>query len=595
MNIEMIGVDFVRLAIAKTDYLVPHINENDREPSWDGDVEVYRKAGDTHTKSDLILKVPVQVKGHKESNLKKQSITYPIELSDLRNYLNAGGTIFLVVYIDESGEKSQIYYNTLLPFELRRLVNKYGEQKTKSIKLKMLPTKQSAITDVFLFAATHMKKQRPAISCDPISMEDLMKAGCVPKFYLEYTAVPNSSTDPLDYMLEHDSYIYAKLPFGLELPVEHLTGITMAGTTFETPVRVNGHVFYSKYSIIQSKSILEYHFGKSTKLITDRSSGKSRLTFSETGTLSERITDVEFIIQAFETGHFEAGDKICPLNAIKPEERERVKIKDRKDHLALLQTVKALLDRLGVMDELDCDQVSAADEAMLKKLITSVLRGESVEWANPEDGFPDITVANLTIKLCVLKDKKKKGFCKIYGYSDAPIGVKIKNQTGQETDVSYHVFLKKDSMLKCCNIDYATILRQLKTVPTSSEYSGALVWFLLEMLCSYDESGETRQDILDGAIKLADWLRNTDTYTPQDLLDLNYYQSVKRSRALSAREIQGLHSIIESKPARKDVYVGAYLLLGDFASAQHYYDGMEEESQNVFKTYPICHFFPNTQ
>ncbi|MEE0808200.1 MAG: DUF4365 domain-containing protein, partial [Acutalibacteraceae bacterium] len=99
MNVEMMGVGFAKLAIAKTDYLVPHINDNDKEPSWDGDVEVYRKAGDTHAKSDLMLKVPVQIKGHKENNLRKQSIKYQIALSDLRNYLNAGGTTFMVVYV----------------------------------------------------------------------------------------------------------------------------------------------------------------------------------------------------------------------------------------------------------------------------------------------------------------------------------------------------------------------------------------------------------------------------------------------------------------------------------------------------------------
>ena len=52
MNVEMMGVEFVRLAISKTDYLVQNINDNDREPSWDGNVEVYRKAGDIHSKED---------------------------------------------------------------------------------------------------------------------------------------------------------------------------------------------------------------------------------------------------------------------------------------------------------------------------------------------------------------------------------------------------------------------------------------------------------------------------------------------------------------------------------------------------------------
>ena len=254
MDVEMMSVSFVQLAISKTDFLVAHINSNDREPSWDGDVEVYRKAGSTHAKDDLILKVPIQIKGHIASNLKKQSITFPIELSDLRNYLNAGGTTFLVVYVDEEGMNHQIYYNTLLPFELRKLVSKHGEQKTKSIEMRMLPQTKTGVADVFLFAAKNMKRQRPAISCDPISIEDLIKNGHIPELSFEYTRVPDSSTSQLDYMFNHDTYLYAKLPFGLELPVEHLQHIAFAGTTIEAPVSVNGHVFYSKYEVIQSKT-----------------------------------------------------------------------------------------------------------------------------------------------------------------------------------------------------------------------------------------------------------------------------------------------------------------------------------------------------
>lgn len=63
MNCEMQGVSHIRLAISKTDYLVPHINDNDREPSWDGDVEVYHKAGDVHAKADLILRCLFKLKG----------------------------------------------------------------------------------------------------------------------------------------------------------------------------------------------------------------------------------------------------------------------------------------------------------------------------------------------------------------------------------------------------------------------------------------------------------------------------------------------------------------------------------------------------
>ena len=89
MDSEKIATNHVELAISKTGHLVSHINSNDKEPSWDGDVEVYKKSGHVHAKADLILKVPVQVKGHIKPNLKKKSIKYSIQYSDfIRGFLS---------------------------------------------------------------------------------------------------------------------------------------------------------------------------------------------------------------------------------------------------------------------------------------------------------------------------------------------------------------------------------------------------------------------------------------------------------------------------------------------------------------------------
>lgn len=127
MNSEMLGLSYLQIALGKTDHLVAHINSNDKEPSWDGDVEVYRKAGHVHAKADLILKVPVQVKGHCKPNLKKKSIKYSIQYADLKNYLAIGGTIFFVIYINDSGDKAAIYYVDLLPYDLKKHLKAYTE------------------------------------------------------------------------------------------------------------------------------------------------------------------------------------------------------------------------------------------------------------------------------------------------------------------------------------------------------------------------------------------------------------------------------------------------------------------------------------
>lgn len=587
----MMGVSIVKIALSKTDYIVPHINDNDREPSWDGDVEVYRKAGDNHSKSDLILKVPVQIKGHKENNLKKKTIKYSIELSDLRNYLNAGGTTFMVVYIDEDGEKSQIYYETLLPYELKRLINKYGHQNSKRIELKALPKNKNEISDVFLFAATHMQRQRPAISSEPVSMEDLIKSGQVTSFSFGYTRVPGEKEDPIEYLFDHDTYIYAKLPWGLELPVEHLTRIEVASTRCSKPISVNGKQFYSEYEIDQRKDSFTVKLGKGIQTVTTYSSDKHNFTFTPTGTLSERIQDEDFLIQALESGGFMVGDIFCPLKATRPEELENFKLKERKKRVQWLKTIKILLDKLGVIDELDCESITDADHDILVKLHRSVMCGEFVEWNLNDDYFPEITVSNITIKLCVLQHEDNKNLCKLFPYLNNRIGYHLKYASGSVVDTSYHILLKKKSMLMCCNINFAELVKQVKSFPIIDEVSGSLVWLLLEMLSAYDESNDTRKDILNAAIELAAWLKDFDKFTPQDLLDINYCQSIARTQELSENNIKTLHSIIEANPNRKDIYVGTYLLLGDSASAKKHYDSMEIEEKKMFDNYPISRFW----
>lgn len=97
MNSEMLGLSYLQIALGKTDHLVAHINSNDKEPSWDGDVEVYRKAGHVHAKADLILKVPVQVKGHCKPNLKKKSIG--LRFSQFCPCQNSPSTKIAILYL----------------------------------------------------------------------------------------------------------------------------------------------------------------------------------------------------------------------------------------------------------------------------------------------------------------------------------------------------------------------------------------------------------------------------------------------------------------------------------------------------------------
>lgn len=595
MNVEMQGVNYVKLAISKTDYLIPNIKENDREPSWDGDIEVYRKAGNMHAKADLILKVPIQVKGHQENNLSKKTISYAVEYVDLEKYLDIGGTVFFVVYVDEEGENNRIYYTEFLPYGLKKLLKRRNGRKTKNISMKLLPTKKDDISDVFLALARNMKMQRPAIYSEDIKLEDLIKEGITPELSFGFSCVPKEDITPFDLMLKGNVYLYAKLPHGIQLPVEHIETIEMTATTIDLPVTVNGKLFYDSYNVVFKKDVIELHFGKSTKHIIDRSDNtKQKFNFTLSGNLSERIRDEEFIIEALTAEQFEVDSTVCPLNEATPEEIATFDLPNRREHLSWLKTVKDLLDALDVNIELDCSTLTDNDEKNIQLLKTAVLDGQKVPLKKgTENSFGFFSVGNIKILVNIFQIEDNEYY--IYNYNDAPIELKTKGDDGQYYPSSYHVWLKKDTVLKSDNLNYDKIFEQIKSVPISGPYSTQIIMFLLELLDSYDDCREKRGEILELAIKLAKWLLEVDLATPRSLLLINYYQALKRKRTLNEDEIKELLQIIENNSESEEIYAGAYLLLDNLDAAKIHFYNMNDEQQGVFSNYPIFHFWKETK
>ena len=594
MNCEMQGVSYIRLAISKTDYLVPHINDNDREPSWDGDVEVYHKAGGVHAKSDLILKVPVQVKGHKANNLKKQSIKYPVEYADMENFLHMGGTVFFVVYVDEEGEQHRIYYAEFLPYNLKRILRKRAGRTSKNIEMKTFPTKKNDISDLFLGFTRNMKKQRAEIYSDEVSLEALIKGGTVPELSFGFSLVPNEKMLPFDYLLRGNLYLYAKLPYGVEKVVKHITTIEMTGTTIHADIIANGKKFYDEYQVFYKKDVIELCFGKSTKYIINRSDNKKlKFTFMLQGNLSERITDEEFIIEALTARQFEVDGTVYPLNAVKPEELASFNLSQRKEHLEWLRTVKLTLDALDVTEELDCEKLTQKDEENLQVLKMAIIDKQPIPVTDTGYIMGFYNVGNLKILICTIKDRENDSLFRVCSFNDCPLEVKAYKGDSAEYPSSHYVLLKQDAFLKSSNINYEKMIASLKSIPFSEIYAERIVLLLLEMLKAYDESNGKRKDILATAIDVAKWMKENDPFSQKEILVLNYLQSLKRQRTLQKDEVSDLIRIVERKDVSEEIYTAAYLLLDNHNAAEIHYKLMDTETQNIFKEYPIFRFWVN--
>lgn len=596
MNIELMAVNFLELAIGRNDYLVPHINAGDREPSWDGDIEVYRKPGNVHAKQDLVLKVPIQVKGHVVPQIpRKKTISYSIDLSDLRNYLNAGGTMFFVVYVDETGTRHQIFYTCLLPFELKQTLEKYSEQKTKNMPLIALPQDNKSISNVLLNCAHNMRKQRPAITADIVTYDSLIQAGHVPELSFGYAQIPAEGTVPFEYMFDHSTYLYAKLPHGVELPIEKMEQMDAAFTEIEAPVTVSGQVFYNSYRVVYKKECTELCFGRSSRFVHYYNPERSKFSFYLAGTLSERIVDEEFIIAVLAAGEFEVATVKLPLKDIPPEELQQFNVPRKREHLDWLKCVKKTLDKLSVTVDLDCKNLPNADEGRLHMLKQSVLDGKPIMLREVPNRLCRFAVGNLSIIAYLQEVDAKQDLYQICDFNHVPIAISAEDRDGKLVPSSLYVILKRDILLECSNIDYQEMLRQIKLVPFSEVFSTQATNLLLEMLAAYDESKDKRKDIIEAAIELSEWLRNEDSFYPADLKMINHLQAIKRIRELSADERRQVLELIEqSSDLEEQVYVGAYLLLDQQEAAQMHYARMDGLEQEHLLRYPIRRFLSST-
>lgn len=68
-RIEESAINILKGALLNSPYLEHHIESNDKTPSWDGNVIVYKS--EDNKKSNIMGKVPIQVKGTKKIQLIK--------------------------------------------------------------------------------------------------------------------------------------------------------------------------------------------------------------------------------------------------------------------------------------------------------------------------------------------------------------------------------------------------------------------------------------------------------------------------------------------------------------------------------------------
>lgn len=594
MDLEKLATSAIEKEIAKTDLLSSFINSGDKEPCWDGHIYIHE---DKKKTKKNIKKVAAQVKGKAvRTRDAKRTISYPISCDDLRAYMMNGGTVFFVVYLNkDTGDVLQIYYVSLLPVMVKKLLDEKKSRRTISVKFHKFPADNARKTELFLNFYEESKKQVSFAGKDLPNIDDLIKKGLLENISFSYTglgACPD--TRLLPKIIDGKSLtLYANIKGGTApIPIEYFDEITNITTSKDTniPISVKGHIYYDKVKTIATADTIEQQIGSSVKIIAPNvdkvdSSIKIHLNINLTGTLTEQIEALEFIIALVDNEAFNFGDAEFPAK-FPQSELDRMEAYNFPEMLSNRKHIKEVLDSMNVKKDLELSKCTSDDIDNLMRIVNSIgdhriIRGE-IDEKNPGQ---KIKIANLTVAVVYIK---ANGGYRIYDFFGNRFDVKWAPEGMEPVEVSQFMMMRPDDYLTLDNLDLEKVVENFKIIPPSTTHFELSNNCMLSMLNAYDKA--PNPELLNAARQMNVWLGQHTDFLSSEIVTLNRLQIELRERPLEFSEKQELYTIATTA---KDEFqrLGAFLLLDEQEEARKIFDTLDEDRLNLFKGFPIYKFY----
>ena len=544
IKIEKGAIDTLRRIIRLHDKMDEFLNSNDKEPSWDGNIVIYKNS--ELKAEDVEYTIPTQVKGKNDERLlKKSRITYPVEYKHLRNYFNNNGIFYFVIAISDDGEKTTIFYNALTTIKLQSILkgteNKKPDQ-TKSIPLVRLKNDDKNELYKILMQFGHDSREVGSgeLVKKSISMKDLEKIDSI-----RMTTFASNQDEFLEninsgevcafgHIASADIWVPFSYAFQKQIELFACQKIT---DTFS----IDGIPYYKEFEIRKStgKSVI---FEFSENLYIDI--GVNKIEFKAKTYIDQIVKDVQF------------------LEALKNT------IIDFKNIQAALIKFNLKLDKKFI-DFNDEDWKSM--DNLVKLSQNGIKPNKQMTWY-----------------MWWWQGKVVPFFVAL----DDDGNVKIENSLYMKyfrivvADSNYKVpafiLFKRDIWEKLYGVDESVLLEEIESSIFNKETEGSFSLLFVEILSAYDEINDEKY--YDVAKLISDKLLNASPYNVY--WKINRFQLLKRKRDLSENELQELEDLEKANNDKKAL-CAINILLENKRKAKKLLAEMEQEDRELFLTYPI--------
>ena len=549
------------------------LNENDKEPSWDGDIFVY--SNEDLKVENIIYKIPTQVKGkNDESLLNRTRITYPVKYKHLRNYFNNGGVCYFVIVISDDGERTTIFYNALTPIKLQSLLKgteKKGFDQTKSVPLNRLNNNDKNELCRVLMQFGHDSGEQGAkeLVRKAISLEDMEKIDSIraTTFVSDKENIFKEVTNGEICWYGHlaDADIWLPFDYDTQMQMEVINCVKI-----EKSFRIDEEVYYDSFEIRKNGDVT-FSLKLSENLIINFQ--KRNFDFKLKSDLTQVMRDIHFL-EAMRYGKtFYVGEhKVCEYTNLQLSDGLQQMIKELKQlQLALIKfDIELNKDFRDFTDE----DWKAVDE--LLHIYQGKIKPKNENawhmWWWQGKVVPFFLIVDPNGELCI-----ENGAC--FKHIKISVGSEAKDE---RYIVPPFIMFKRDIWEKLYDVDEGILLEELDKGEFNKETSANFTQLFLEILSAYDVT--KNEKYYDVAKTISDRLLVIDSEA--DYVKLNRLQLLKRKRNLTENELQELEKI-ETNTEDVKVACAANILLENRRRAKTKLDEMSDEDKNLFMTFPI--------
>ena len=578
-QIETLGVSYLTTFINRHSLLQTYFDSNDKTPVWDGEIHVLKTSSEK--RSEIFGKVPVQIKATRQQKNKLKS--FSLDISDLELYSKNGGVVLFVVWLSEDGDLRNIYYKSLPPLSIKKLIKK-SNLKNKTTSNKKLSVQIHELDEQKLYPMlvdfiTNSRKQYSFINVDGISVEDISDDSNL-KFYY----YGQEKGEIFNYQEENDLFIYYKDPLtGIEVPLENTIKVVETYEETDLIITIGNTIFQNVKRHRFPDGSVQLHFGEGFKMSFDVKKKQFTFNYTRPNMLSKAIKCTQALQELGKFGY-------CKLNGntIELDEQSILDItsRDLETEIEELIQISNFMENMGIQKEVDLTYFDKQSLRNLNILNLGLILKKKVALNYNESKLLHLRIANIHI-------------ITLYDFETDNIGTMIDIFTetpwcrrGEDSSyISIFEVLEPNDWLKIDNCDFDSVIASYQIlVDNQLKYEGANNTILKIVVAADKAEDVSRSELLlNWAQFLSDWnLKYSKNY---EMAIINDLQIKSRVRKLNSKEMEILSNILVNSNDNYELCFGSSVLLKSKPQADLFWTKLDKETQERYQVYPIYNLY----